>query len=117
LVIPDNHWGVGSVEEAMLKGFADFPTWNITTGRAAMRRFMPDLTFRHEYSGTSPAAAYPADAVIMWSDVAGAPALTDRFPSLGEAVTRNGMTCRQRSIPPAPRVMTACFPPSLGASR
>jgi len=74
--LPDNRYTSGTVEEALLKGFSDVPTWNITTGYTLMDRIAPRRQFATNLS------AVPHDSVLVWTD---GPALAAPFkpdPSL-----------------------------------
>jgi len=58
-LIPDNNYTAGTVEETLMKGFSDHPTWAITTGEAMLRQFAGNLVVGHD------PGAVPADATVF----------------------------------------------------
>lgn len=71
ILMPDNRYVSGSVEETLLKGFSDVPTWNITIGRAALEAVAPGRTFVSQADTLSPGSLF------MWTDVPDLPAFVD----------------------------------------
>jgi hypothetical protein len=88
VVIPDNRYAIGSVEEILMKGVSDFPTWNITTGRRVLSDVAPGLTFRTSVDRLD------SQTTVMWIDIPGETSLATRFPALG--IREVGATTCQR---------------------
>lgn len=109
VVIADNRYTTGSVEEALMKGVSDFPTWNITGGRAVLNEIAPRLIFRQELDSLNP------DATVMWIDIPGEAGLTTLFPALARREREAETKCRRWDIeawPWWPRRIVIC-PPAL----
>ena len=99
VIIPDNSYHHEGVHEFLLKGAADFPTWNISAaGEKIIHRFAPGMTFRHEYGGIPPSSAIPENVVVIWFDLLNSPALTEKYASLNEANLRPGVVCSERAV-------------------
>lgn len=62
ILLPDNRHVSGTVEEALLKGFSDVPTWNITTGYPLLDSVAPRRLFVTRLS------AVLRDSVLLWTD-------------------------------------------------
>jgi hypothetical protein len=97
VVVPDNSFieGLG-LEELLLKGFSDFPTWNITTGKILMNKFVPNLTYRSNYITQNPEMPYPTDVVIMWFDKISSGESTnlrETYPELNKVLSTRGTSC------------------------
>lgn len=75
--IPDNRHTAGTVEEALLKGMSDQPTWNINQGRALLEQLAPGLSFQQTFTEA------PAGVTVFWIEIVGEPQLTDQHPALG----------------------------------
>lgn len=71
VLLPDNRHVSGTVEETLLKGFSEVPTWNITSGYALLDIVAPRRLFVTQIS------AAPAGSVLLWTDVPGIPDLAD----------------------------------------
>jgi len=69
VLLPDNRSVSGTVEETLLKGFSDVPTWNITSGYTLLDTVAPRRLFVSQIS------AAPAGAVLLWTDVPATPPL------------------------------------------
>jgi hypothetical protein len=107
VVIPDNRYTTGSVEEALMKGVSDFPTWNITRGQAVLNEVAPRLIFRQELDSLNP------DVSVMWIDIPGEASLTTRFPALARREREAEAKCRRWDIeawPWWPRRIVICPP-------
>jgi len=65
ILLPDNNSTSGSVEEALLKGFSDVPTWEISTGYEGMERVAPGRTFVRSLGQAF------SHHVVMWTDIPG----------------------------------------------
>jgi len=76
VLIPDNSYTSGNVEEALLKGFSDVPTWNVTGGYALLARFAPNRRYVRRLSAIAPGQA------LVWSDVDGQPPLEATVPAV-----------------------------------
>lgn len=114
-ITPDNDYRFFTVEEALLRGFSDFPTWSISTGQQGINRmYKAGLSFRESGNAFShPASPYPTDAVLVWVDVVHPDykVLPDQFPALSDAVSRAGVACQQAPDPyDRYRRLTICTP-------
>lgn len=71
VLLPDNRYVSGTVEETLLKGFSDVPTWNITSGYALLDTVAPRRLFVTQISDA------PAGSVLLWTDLPDAGPLVD----------------------------------------
>ena len=102
--IPDNRYCGGTVEEVLMKGMSDLPTWNITTGGALLARVAPGFSFHQRLASVPPGSA------ILWLDVPGE-SLLAQTPALEDAVARPGTVCRRWELATYPHwthTATAC---------
>jgi hypothetical protein len=90
VVLPDNRYTGGSVEEAFLKGLSDHPSWNLTSGRDTLERLLPHVDFVASLVSLDPRKA------VFWIDGPGLPALADVFPVLAER--RAKADCREYAV-------------------
>jgi hypothetical protein len=107
VLIPDNRYATGSVEEALKKGISDFPTWDITEGQTVLNEIAPRLTFRQELESLN------STATIMWIDIPGEASLIDRFPALAIREQHANGHCRRWDVetwPWWPRRIVVCPP-------
>jgi hypothetical protein len=114
-ITPNNDYRFATVEEALLRGFSDFPTWSISTGQQGIDRiYRTGLTFRELGSALNhPSAPYPSDAMLVWVDVIRPDykLLPDQFPTLADAISRPGVSCQQTPDPYDPyHRLTICTP-------
>jgi len=90
VLFPDNSYHHEGVFEFLLKGAADFPTWNISDGgQRVIDKYLPGLKFRHDYGGASPNQAYNQNTVVVWYDLPGDVSLVEKYPSLANAVEKS----------------------------
>jgi hypothetical protein len=114
-ITPNNDYRFFTVEEALLRGFSDFPTWSISTGQQGIDRiYQSRLSFRESGSSSNhPSAQYPSDAVLVWVDLIHPDykRLPEQFPSLADAISRPGVSCRETPDPyDRYRRLTICTP-------
>lgn len=83
IVLPDNNYTSGSVEEALLKGFSDVPTWNISSGQALLDQLAPRRTFVSSFE------IPPIPGVVMWTDLPGQPRAAESNPTLAQLLKVN----------------------------
>jgi hypothetical protein len=105
VVIPDNRYAIGSVEEVLMKGTSDFPSWTITSGQTVLDEVVPRLRFRQQLEELSSGAA------VMWIDIPDEQRLTDRFPALARRAAK--ARCRNWDVatwPWWPRRIVVCPP-------
>jgi hypothetical protein len=101
---PDNRYCGGTVEEVLLKGMCDLPTWNITTGRVLLGRVAPGFSFHQTL------ATVPPGSAVLWLDVPGE-SLLAQTPALRDAVARPGTVCRRWELATYPHwthIANAC---------
>jgi hypothetical protein len=115
-VTPDNDYRFFTVEEALLRGFSDFPSWLVSTGQSGIDRlYGAPLQFRVSGSPLEhPSRPYPTDAVLAWVDVVHPDyqLLPMQYPALAEATARPGVNCREALDPyDRYRRITVCTPP------
>ena len=111
-VIPLNDYTYGGVQELLLKGAGDFPTWNVSaSGQRLIDRYAPHMTFRYAYGAENPNALYPGDVLVLWWDKPDAQPLVDKYPALGEAVNRKNVVCREWKQPELTFDIKACLLP------
>lgn len=113
--IPDNRHTAGTVEEALLKGMSDLPTWNIGQGKALLSEMAPRLSFQQSL------AEVPSGVTVFWIEVVGEAQLVDAYPALGAFMRGAQQTdparCRTWQIATYPwyqRVLHACLSGSVG---
>jgi len=94
--IPDNSYTSGSVEEALMKGFSDTPTWNITAGYRLLAHFAPNLRFVQDFS------AIPPGQALVWTDVEGRPGLEETSPGLRALLRLPGAKAESWAMPGGP---------------
>lgn len=94
VVIRDNNATLLTVEELLLKGYADMPTWMIGAARPSLNRHAPGMSFRTVQSepGAAPNDPYP-HGITLAVFVRSSPSAIDEFPALQEAMGRYGTTC------------------------
>jgi hypothetical protein len=113
-ITPNNDYRFFTVEEAFLRGFANFPTWAISSGQEGVDRiYKGRLSFRELGGHNKPWAPYPSDAILVWADFIhpGYRLLPEQFPTLAEAISRPGVACRQVPDPyDQYRRLTMCTP-------
>ncbi len=91
VVLPDNSYTNGGVQEFLLKGVSDFPTWYVSErGQRLLEQFAPHMDFRSDGGRTPPGAALPKGSLVVWFGSPDVPPVVDRYPSLGEAVRGAG---------------------------
>ena len=89
VILPDDSYCYGGVQELLLKGASDFPTWEVSTrGQSILDKFAPGMVFRHEGGRTLPDADFPRDTLVVWFEKPGCQPLTDRYRLLREAMSR-----------------------------
>jgi len=101
VIIPDNTYAYGGVPEFLLKGTADFPTWNITEhGRPTLEAYAPHMDFRSNYAGdlNNP---YPAGAVLFWVDLPENTPIEQRYNFLRAFSLKSGVRSKSWIIPTA----------------
>lgn len=86
--LPDNRYAGGTVEEALLKGMSDLPTWNITAGRGLLARLAPRFAFSQSLDEVPPGTA------VMWLDTPDAPDLAVETPALRQLLADPTTVCR-----------------------
>lgn len=95
-VIPNNEYHTSSVEEALLKGFSDFPSWDIRGGARPLRALVPQgISFRTEQGGAPPSEPYPSEAIVAWVDRLDWRPLPEVYPALNRTIRRPGVRCRK----------------------
>lgn len=82
IMLANNEYGHGGVHEMLLKAASDFPTWNISVGRAWLKRTGGDITFLHEYGTDMTLPANTAAICVVWFDRPDLPLLTSRYDDL-----------------------------------
>ena len=107
VVIPENSYGFGSVEEGLMKGFSAYPTWVIKEGRAGLDRYAPGMTFREEGSTPKLNDPYPTDGTLVVFERRDLGPTADKFPALKEAMAQ--MRCELVAITPS-NGATICQP-------
>ena len=90
--LPDNRYVAGTVEEALLKGFSDTPTWQITRGYDLLEKVAPRRQFVQQLT------ALPARCIVVWTDVPRLPALADTNPALRDALRHLAAPVRSWSM-------------------
>ena len=103
--LPDNRYAGGTVEEAVLKGMSDLPTWNITAGKELLERVAPRFSFSQSLSDVAPGTA------VMWLDSPDAPDLAVETPALQRLLADPTTVCRHWSLDTYPwwrHVVHAC---------
>lgn len=90
--LPDNRYAGGTVEEALLKGMSDLPTWNITAGKGLLERLAPRFAFSQSLSDVPPGTA------VMWLDSPDAPDLAQETPALQRLLADPTTRCRQWAL-------------------
>ena len=87
-VIPDNNNTAGTVEEGIMKGVSDFPTWRIGSGRRYLEIISPGLSFaQDDYS-------LKADTAVIWIDADDAPPITSAMPQIAIRIDSTAI-CRK----------------------
>jgi hypothetical protein len=112
-VIPGNEYHYDGVQELLLKGAADFGTWNISSsGQKIIDRYAPGMTFRNEtMGGESPNKSYPDNILVLWWDDPNKQPLVEKYAALLEAINRKHVSCRRWDIPDNHFVVSACLLP------
>lgn len=112
-VLPDNSYTASTVEELLLKGASEFPTWRIATeARWILQSYAPGLSFRTDYDLPRPDAGYPGNALLVWLDLAGTPTISQRYRGMAQALGRDGVICR-RWFMSVTHTLNACALPTV----
>ncbi len=82
IMLANNEYGHGGVYELLLKAASDFPTWNVSVGRAWLQRFGVDIAFLHEYGTDMKLPPDTSGDCIIWVDRPDLPPLTARHEQL-----------------------------------
>ena len=83
VIFPDNSYHHEGPFELLLKGAADFPTWNINYGqKTIIDRYAPGMSFRHNFSQVRPEMPYASGRVIVWFDLDGTQPLEEKYLEL-----------------------------------
>jgi hypothetical protein len=90
--LPDNRYAGGTVEESLLKGMSDLPTWNITAGKVLLARLAPRFTFSQSWQEVRPGGA------VMWLDSPEAPDLAVETPGLRSLLADPTTACRHWAL-------------------
>jgi hypothetical protein len=96
VVIPDNSYGFGSVEEGLMKGFSAYPTWVIREGRDGLDRYAPGMTFREAGSTPRLNDPYPTNVTLVVFERRDLGPTADQFPALKAAMAV--MSCEMMNI-------------------
>jgi hypothetical protein len=98
VIFPDNSYHHEGPFELLLKGAADFPTWNINYGqKTIIDRYAPGMSFRHNFSQVRPEMPYANGRVLVWFDLDGTQPLEEKYLELKKILLQPGI---QRSAPP-----------------
>ena len=87
MIIPSNDHTAGTLQEGLMKGMSDFPTWEIKSGKLLLSKVFPGLEFAQDDSRLLDYTA------VMWVDSVEAP-LSQGFPRLADRLTRAPASCR-----------------------
>ena len=96
VVIPDNSYGFGSVEEGLLKGFSAYPTWVIREGRQGLDRYAPGMQFREAGSTPKLNDPYPTNVTLVVFERRDLGPTADTLPALKAAM--DVMSCELVNI-------------------
>jgi hypothetical protein len=88
VVIPENSYGFGSVEEGLMKGFSAYPTWVIREGRQGLERYAPGMQFREAGSSPKLNDPYPTDQTLVVFERRDLGPTADQFPALKAAMSQ-----------------------------
>ena len=92
VIFPDNSFHHEGPFELLLKGAADFPTWNINAGqKIVIDRIIPGMTFRHNFSHIKPEMEYGDERVLVWFDRNGTRPLEAEYQELAQALSNPGV--------------------------
>lgn len=91
IILPENSYSIGSVEELLIKGLSEFPSWTITTGKTTLNKIAPNLSIYTDYNKHEPQfSSFLEYTSIMWIDKKEDElSLTQKIPLLGEVITRS----------------------------
>jgi hypothetical protein len=98
VVFPDNSFHHEGVFELLMKGAADFPSWNISKGKPVIDRYAAGMIFRHDYADPKPEAPYRGGRTLVWFDRRDLEPAIVRYPELGKIVSGAGVARRQYSV-------------------
>jgi hypothetical protein len=96
VVIPDNSYGFGSVEEGLMKGFSAYPTWVIREGRDGLDRYAPGMTFREAGSTPKLNDPYPTNMTLVVFERRDLGPTAEKYPALNAAMAN--MACEMVNI-------------------
>jgi hypothetical protein len=98
VIFPDNSYHHEGPFELLLKGAADFPSWDINYGQISIiDRYAPGMSFRHNSSQVRPEMPYANRRVLVWFDLDGTQPLEEKYLELKKILLQPGV---QRSAPP-----------------
>lgn len=99
VVFASNDYHHEGVHEFILKGTADFPTWNISTiGEKLIDRHAPGLRFTHEYNGPLLTSPVPQRTVVVWYERPDLASLSKRVPELARLLESNDYRCQTQPL-------------------
>lgn len=93
--IPDNRYQAQDLFVTLLKGMADFPTWNISArGRPTLEHFSAGLQFRNAgMPEIEPDLKH--NALYIWNEAPGMPPVQQFFPELDAALKLRGANVKE----------------------
>jgi hypothetical protein len=99
--IPDNNYQYGDVFIVVLKGSADFPSWNMArTGPTVLQRVGLNITFVSEYAfPTGWHQPIPGGALLVWINSAARRPVEQHYSLLTTAKARLGATYSVTDLP------------------
>lgn len=92
VLLPDNNATSGTLEDALLKGFSDVPTWLITSGYDLFQRVAPGRHYVQQLD------LPPAGHLLMWAEAPYEPSLPERNPAIARIIAQPGTVSKSWTL-------------------
>jgi hypothetical protein len=84
VLLPDNSATSGTLEDALLKGFSDVPTWSVSTGYDLLERVAPGRHYVQQLDFP------PPGHLLLWADDPTGVPFAERHPAIGRLLALPG---------------------------
>lgn len=101
IVIPDNRYNFQSVEEILLKGFADSGSWCIRSGQKRLNTYYrKGIELKSKFACYEPNSQYKQNIVLVLFERTDFKPLKEQYPSIQRVLSFPGVSCREYKMSP-----------------